>query len=185
MHVSSPHLSLDEFILEMGREPVSLLTQERLMELTHRLTISDELIDSLTCYAPNTYTRNLICRSTDFELLVLCWKPGHESTIHDHAGSLNAIRVYRGELTSRVFVPTAVRPAGTGPVELLAAERVKPGGWTGVDRGGIHQLANTSERNLITVHVYAPPLLELTVYSPDSANVERRPLRHTLADDMA
>ena len=37
----------------------------------------------------------------------------------------------------------------------------------------------------MTVHVYAPPLLELTVYSTDSANVERRPLRHTLADDMA
>jgi len=37
----------------------------------------------------------------------------------------------------------------------------------------------------VTVHVYAPPLTELTVYSTGSADVERRPLRYTLADDVA
>jgi len=135
MGMTAHVLSLDEFMIEMGREPVSSRTHERLMDLTHRLTISDELIESRTCFAANTYARNLVCRTPSFELLVLCWRPGHESTIHDHAGSLNAIRVYRGELTSRIFVPAAGRPAGTGPVDLVAEERVKPGGWTGVDRG--------------------------------------------------
>jgi cysteine dioxygenase len=185
MNPGTPHLALEDFILELGREPVSVLTQERLMDLSRRLTISSELIESRTCFAPNAYTRNLVCRSAAFELLVLCWKPGHESTIHDHAGSLNAIRVHRGELTSRLFVPTAGSPVGTGPVELVAEERVQADGWTGVDRSGVHQLANTSGEDLVTVHVYAPPLLELTVFSTDSAHVERRPLRHTLADDMA
>ena len=185
MGQGSTQISLEEFILEMGREPVSALTHGRLMNLTRRLAISSELIESRTCFAPNTYTRNLVCRSAEFELLVLCWKPGHESTIHDHAGSLNAIRVYRGELTSRVFVPPAGSPVGAGPVDQIAEEHVRESGWTGVDRDGIHQLANTSSENLVTVHVYAPPLLELTVYSADSADVERRPLRYTLADDMA
>ena len=185
MGMTAHVLSLDEFMIEMGREPVRSRTHERLMDLTHRLTISDELIESRTCFAANTYARNLVCRTPSFELLVLCWRPGHESTIHDHAGSLNAIRVYRGELASRVFVPAAGRPAGAGPVELLAEERVRPGGRTGVNRCGIHQLANTTDEDLVTVHVYAPPLLELTVYSTDSADVERRPLRYTLADDMA
>ena len=118
MGQSSAQISLDEFILEMGREPVSSRTHERLMDLTRRLAISSELIESRTCFAANTYTRNLLCRSADFELLVLSWRPRHESTIHDHAGSLNAIRV---------------------------------------DRDGIHQLANTSDEHLVTVHVYAPP----------------------------
>lgn len=185
MGQSSAQISLEEFMIEMGREPVSSLTHERLMDLTRRLAISSELIESRTCFAAHTYTRNLVCRSADFELLVLCWKPGHESTIHDHAGSLNAIRVYRGELTSRVFVAAAGSPVGTGPVDLVAEERVQEGGWTGVDRDGIHQLANTSDEHLVTVHVYAPPLTELVVYSTDSAETERRPLRDTLADDLA
>jgi len=88
------------------------------MDLTRRLAISSELIESRTRFTAHTYTRNLVCRSADLELLVLSWRPRHESTIHDHAGSLNAIRV---------------------------------------DRGGIHQLANTSDEHLVTVHVYAPP----------------------------
>jgi predicted metal-dependent enzyme (double-stranded beta helix superfamily) len=185
MGQSSAQINLEEFMIEMGREPVSSLTHERLMDLTHRLTISDELIESRTCFAANTYARNLVCRTPSFELLVLCWRPGHESTIHDHAGSLNAIRVYRGELTSRVFVPAAGSPVGTGPVGLVAEERVQEGGWTGVDRDGIHQLANTSDEHLVTVHVYAPPLTELVVYSTSAAETERRPLRYTLADDLA
>ena len=116
---------------------------------------------------------------------MLCWRPGHESTIHDHAGSLNAISVFAGELTSRAFVPSAGLPHGTGPVDMTGEERVRPGrGWIGVDRGGIHQLANTSDDDLITVHVYAPALMELTVYSTESPEVERRPLRYTLAEDL-
>src|SRR5450756_3202108 len=164
MGQSSAQISLEEFMIEMGRDPVSSLTHERLMDLTYRLTISDELIESRTCFAANTYARNLVCRTPSFELLVLCWRPGHESTIHDHAGSLNAIRVYRGELVSRVFVPAAGRPAGTGPVALLAEERVRPGGWTGVNRGGIHQIVNTKDEGLVTVHVYA-----CLLYTSDAA----------------
>ena len=185
MNEVSHHLSLEGFLFEMSRELPGSLTHERLMDLTHRLNLSDELIETRACFAANTYARNLVCRSADFELLVLCWKPGHASTIHDHAGSLNAIRVHRGELTSRVFVPAAGRPAGAGPVELVAEERVMPGGQTGLDHGGIHQLVNTAAEDLVTLHVCAPPLTELIVYSTDSAETERRPLRYTLADDLA
>ena len=53
-----------------------------------------------------------------------------------------------------------------------------------MDRDGIHQLANTSDEDLVTVHVYAPPLSELTVYDTESDMVERRTLRYTLAADL-
>ena len=77
-------------------------------------------------------------------------------------------------------------PAGaTGPVTPASEERLQPGALIGVDRGGIHQLANTSQENLVTVHVYAPPLSELVVYSTIAPDVERRPLRYTLAQDLA
>jgi len=61
----------------MGREPVSSLINERLVDLTHRLRLSEELIESRTCFAANTYARNLVCRTPACEQLVLCWKPGH------------------------------------------------------------------------------------------------------------
>ena len=185
MDVDQAQLSLDEFMVEMGREPMSLLTHERLMGLVDRLRLSDALIESRTCFVDDHYARNLVCRCPGFELLVLCWKPAQVSTIHDHAGSLNAIRVFTGELTSRTYRPSAGQTPGTGPVEMTGEERVRPGqSWIGVDRGGIHQLANTSDDDLVTVHVYAPALMDLTVYSTESPEVERRPLRYTLAEDL-
>lgn len=184
MDVSSHRLSLDDFICEMSRKPASSLAHERLLDLAGRLLLSDELVGTRTAFAEDTYARNLVCRTPFFELLVLCWLPGQESTIHDHAGALNAIRVFSGELTSRTFR----RPEGEkrpAPVVQDAEERVRPeGSLLGVDRGGIHQLANTSPEDLVTVHVYAPALMELSVYSTTSAVVERRQLRYTLADDL-
>jgi predicted metal-dependent enzyme (double-stranded beta helix superfamily) len=178
-------LSLDAFLVEMSREPVSSLTHERLMHLASRLRLSDELVANRIAFAREAYARNLVCRTPFFELLVLCWRPGQESTIHDHAGALNAIRVLSGELTSRTFGRTSGARAGEGPVVQDGEERVtQDAHMVGLDRNGIHQLANTSESDLITVHVYAPALMELNVYSTTSAEVVRRALRYTLADDL-
>jgi predicted metal-dependent enzyme (double-stranded beta helix superfamily) len=185
MNASPDHLSLEEFILEMGSQPVDRLTHDRLLDLTGRLELSADLIESRTCFGRDRYARNLICRTPSFELLVLCWKPGHLSTIHDHVGSLNAISVHRGTLTSRIFVPAEGVPAGSGPVVLDHTDAFLHGqGWTGVDRDGIHQLANTGQEDLVTVHVYAPALMALNVYSLDSPKVELEPLRYTLAEDL-
>jgi cysteine dioxygenase len=185
MESTSDHLSLEEFVFEMGSRPVEGLSHDRLMGLASRLRLSDDLIESRTCFGRDKYARNLVCRTPAFELLVLCWKPGHESTIHDHVGSLNAISVHRGALTSRIFVPAADVPAGSGPVVQDHVDTFLPGqGWTGVDRDGIHQLANTDEEDLVTVHVYAPALMTLNVYSLDSPQVKRQTLRYTLAEDL-
>lgn len=186
MDVLPRDLSLDDFIVEMSREPVRSLTHERLMHLAGSLRLSDALVSGSVAYAQDGYARNLVCRTPSFELLVLCWRPGQESTIHDHAGALNAIRVYSGELTSRTFTRTSGASAGDGPVGQDGEERVPADShMVGLDRNGIHQLANTSGEDLVTVHVYAPALMELNVYSTTSAQVERRPLRYTLADDLS
>jgi len=56
---------------------------------------------------------------------------------------------------------------------------------TGAGRDDIHRLANTGPENLITIHVYAPPLMRLTVYAEDRADTQVRPLRSTLREDLA
>jgi cysteine dioxygenase len=178
-------LTLDQFVLEMGRAPVSELTHERFLGLVDRLRISDELLDHRTHFLDGDYARNLVLRTPHFELLVLCWRPGQASTIHDHAGSLNAIRVRSGELTSRVFRPVPGAAPGAGPVALASEDDVRPGeALLGVDRGGIHQLGNTTDEPLVTVHVYAPPLLALTVYDTVSPVAETRSLRRSYVDDL-
>ena len=179
-------LSLEEFIYRMCRQSARELTHPQLLDYADRLRLSDELVERRTRFAREDYARNLICRTPEFELLVLCWRPGQQSTIHDHDGALNAIKVYRGELTARLYVPAhGTPPQARGPVRQIEEQRVRAlDGMSGIDRDGIHQLANTSEEGLVTIHVYAPPLMHLTVYSEGAAETELRSLRYTVDEDL-
>jgi cysteine dioxygenase len=157
-------LGLDDFILKMLSIPSEALGLEQLQEWVATLQLSDDFFDRHLRFGDRTYTRTLVCRTPRFDLLILCWRPGQSSTIHDHADSLNATRVHRGCLTSREF-------ALDSPASHLTLQREtchERGELVTVERHAIHQLANTSNENLVTLHVYARPLRTIQVYCPDS-----------------
>ena len=54
-------------------------------------------------FSSRGYTRNLVHGGTWYNLLVLCWKNGQRSPVHDHAASACAVRVLRGTLTDTRF----------------------------------------------------------------------------------
>ena len=180
-------LSLERFIFETSRAGTQTMPQAEFNDLALRLDLDDALVGAHVRFDDDHYARNLICRTPQFELLVLCWKPGQASTIHDHAGSLNVTRVYSGELTSRTFRRrdggrgvseiggAAAGELPRGPVDLVD-ERVFAGaGAATVDRGEIHQLANESAEGLVTVHLYGPPLTDIVVYSRTEPQTEVLP----------
>jgi cysteine dioxygenase len=198
--VSAPDngaLTLDRFIFETNRAGTTRMPLDEFVALARRLDLDEALVASHMRFRDEHYARNLVCRTPQFELLVLCWKPGQASTIHDHAGSLNVTRAYSGSLTSRQFRrrsggPGVVEVGGAaagelpdGPVELVSEEVLAGSGAAIVDRGEIHQLANESDLDLVTVHLSAPPLQDIVVYSLTDAASELVRLRYSLADDFA
>ncbi len=177
-------LSIEDFILEMMHIPQRELNLEALRDLVSRLDLRDELVQEHIHFCDETYSRNLVCRTPRFDMLVLCWKPGQVTTIHDHAGSLNVTRVFGGTLTSRMFEEYDRPGPGRVLVRKASEERLERANLACVDRGEIHQLANTSERDLVTVHVYAKPLKDITVYCPNTGEIDRLTLRYSLEDDF-
>lgn len=178
-------ISLDDFVLEMMHIPSRELKLPALVDLFSRLELREPLIDEHIHFCADSYARNLVCRTPRFDMLVLCWKPGQVTTIHDHAGSLNVTRAYRGTVTSRIFEVTGRPSPDRAWVRLALEEKLGAGRQSTVDVDGIHQLANTSDQDLVTLHVYAPPLKEITVYYPNSGKFERVTLRYTLEDEFA
>lgn len=178
-------LTLDDFVCEMLHIPSRELDIATLKDLVGHLDLRDDLIQGNIHFADDHYARNLVCRTPRFDMLVLCWKPGQVTTVHDHAGSLNVTRVFSGGLTSRMF-EEAERPGpGRCLVKLKSEEILERDCFSCVDHGEIHQLANTSGSDLVTVHVYARPLRDITVYCPSSGDIEKVTLRYTLEDDFA
>jgi cysteine dioxygenase len=116
------------------------------------------------------YARHRVYMCDHAELLVLCWRPGQRTPIHDHDGSFGSVRVLRGVMWETLFEMDEAR----GLVYKSSREWT-PGSVTGADVPDIHQLGNpdVSGQDLITLHLYAPPLTSLNVFKvgrKDSVN---------------
>jgi cysteine dioxygenase len=123
--------------------------------------VSPEELRPHVSFKEGTYARHRVFLGEHAELLVLCWRPGQRTPIHDHNGSFGAVRVLSGVMWETIFE--------MGPESGLAykyAREWMPGLVTGADVPDIHQLGNpdVSGRDLVTLHLYAPPLTSLNVY---------------------
>jgi len=126
--------------------------------------------DCYRMFADRKYARNLVVRSSFAEMLLLCWRPGQRTPIHDHGGSVGVVAVCEGLLTETMF-----EHLPEGRVRPYDTYKWGPGSITGADVPDIHQLLNLQPegRDMVTLHCYAPPLSVLNTYSPRSSRVGR------------
>lgn len=161
-------LSFSDLIDALGSltEPPSLQQLNLWLEDVH---ISPEELQPYLAFKEGNYCRHRVCRNEFAEMLVLCWRPGHRTPIHDHNGSHGAVKVYDGILWETSFHFDAKRG-----LCYKTARECMPGTVTGADVPAIHQLGNpdVSEQNLITIHIYAPPLGVLKTYKVGSAEID-------------
>ena len=108
------------------------------------------------------YTRNLVRAGAWYHLLVLCWKNGQRSPIHDHGQSSCGVRVLRGVATETLFDFTP-----HGHVKATFSRDLLPGSVCGSADDDLHQVSNLQDDNadLVTLHIYSPPLLHMGTYS--------------------
>lgn len=183
MNLLKRRLTIDDLILEMMRVPADRLQLEQLRDWVAELDLKDDLFRQHISFCCQNYQRKLLCRTSRFDMLILCWQPNQESTIHHHGDSLSVTRVYRGILTSRTFSHSEFSTQ-KAPLIKIKEEYLHKDELATVDRDRIHQLANTSGENLVTLHVYARPLKNLQVYSANSGTSELVPVRYSLEEEL-
>jgi len=112
-------------------------------------------------FKEGTYARHRVHLDDFAELLILCWRPGQRTPIHDHNGSFGAVRVLSGVLWETIF-----EMEGGSGLAYRRGREWTAGEVTGADVPDIHQLGNpdVSGRDLVTLHLYSPPLTSLNVY---------------------
>ena len=144
--------------LETGR--ADLDTLQRLL-VESRVTLED--LRGYLHFEDRSYCRNLVAESPWFNVLVLCWKSGQRSPIHDHAQSVCAFKVLKGvcsEVAYDLQPDGSVRPARTRDYragEIVASHDSETHEVSNLQDGGVE---------LVTLHVYSPPLKNMKVYSP-------------------
>jgi cysteine dioxygenase len=125
------------------------------------VVVTEDELRPHVSFKEGTYARHRVRLSDHAELLVLCWRPGQRTPIHDHAGSFGAVRVLRGVMWETIF-----ELEGDRGLAYARSREWLPGELTGADVPDIHQLGNPdiSGQDLVTLHLYAPPLTSLNVY---------------------
>ncbi len=147
----------------------SLPSLEQIYEWLETAQISSEELQPYLGFKEGNYWRHRVCRNDFVEMLVLCWRPGQRTPIHDHNGSHGGVKIHRGMLWETTF---SYNP--TSGLRYKSAREYSPGLVTGSDVPDIHQLGNpdVSGQDLVTIHVYAPPLGVLHTYKPGSAKID-------------
>jgi cysteine dioxygenase len=166
--VVSSRLSLGDLV-ELLQEQRTPPTLDQLNVWLENTDIAPEEMLPYIAFKDGNYWRHRVFRNDSVEMLVLCWRPGQRTPIHDHNGSHGAVMIYDGVLWETTFVFDEARG-----LCYKAAREYLSGEVTGAGVPDIHQLGNpdVSGLNLITIHIYAPPLGVLKTYKVGSPDID-------------
>ena len=117
------------------------------------------------------YTRNLIDRTSLYELLAICWDVGQVSSVHNHRDQNCWMAVPRGRLQVENFHLVhqdlkagrcRLEPTDTVEMNLAHPCAVDPA-------DPVHRVVNPREfdQRAVSLHVYSRPFDTCVVYSPE------------------
>lgn len=163
---SSRALSLQNLIARLDAAE-GVPDAEQLQTWLRELRPTTDELAPFVRFSRKAYRRNLVHRHDHFEVLVLCWRPGQHSPIHDHHGSHCGVLVLSGHATEVRFdrLPS-------GQLRASSVQPLPAGSVTASVGDDLHVIGNWlhPEKDLITLHVYSPPLNGMQRY-PDAVVV--------------
>ncbi len=142
-------------------ELASPLSEREVRELLASLSKCTSELATFERFDAESYCRNRIFSNSFVDVLLLCWRPGQRTPIHNHAGSTCGVYVMRGEAIEIGFTAS-----GMGPLIPSGSHAVSSGEVTVSSDNDIHLVANysSSGEDLVTVHCYSPPLRSMRVF---------------------
>ena len=103
------------------------------------------------------------------EAWLLTWLPGQGTEWHDHGGSAGAFLTVRGTLTERQATVQRDGPPWIRPeVRTMATGTLRPFGTKHV-----HRVTNEGVEPAVSLHAYAPALVEMNEYAADGDRLRR------------
>ncbi len=145
--------------LDAWRERIPLSELKRALA---ELWITLEDVRPYVKFDGGGYRRNVLQSGPAYQALVLCWRNGQRSPIHDHRGSSCGVRVLHGTALETVF-----ERARNRMIYAVRSHELKTGAICATQDDDIHQVSNLAEDSgdLVTLHVYSPPLVQMGTYS--------------------
>ena len=104
----------------------------------------------------HTYKRIPIHQTETYEIILICWKAGQQTPIHDHPSIGCTMKVLEGHLLETNVCPITLEPLG---------ERHLLPGSVGFKQGSNPLHSIQALEDSVSIHLYAPPNHKSRIYT--------------------
>jgi cysteine dioxygenase len=181
---TSKQFSIQNFVAELRKFPQPAF--DRTDQIIHFLEKTQIVPDTLTQYLTwdrQHYTRNLIDKTSLYELVAICWEVGQASSVHNHRDQNCWMTVPIGKLLVQNYrVVSQSLEQGTcqlAPADTVEMNPTQPCAVNPLEP--VHRVFNPREFNqrAVSLHVYSRPFDTCVVYSPDQGTCGEIKLHYT------
>jgi cysteine dioxygenase len=163
---------IDELVKELRALPPSAFdTTEAVQALLAKMPVAETSLAPFLSWDPQHYTRNLIDKTTLYELIAICWEVGQGSSVHNHRDQNCWMAAPIGKLLVENF-QVGFQDIEAGKCQLQASNTVEltAANPCAVDpKKPVHRVVNPREahQRAVSLHVYSQPFDTCVVYSPE------------------
>ena len=192
--MSGKTVAVSQFVDSLRSLEDAPITRDRMLEFMLETRVDRKSLDAYVHFRPDMYTRNLVYRDDQLELMAVCWQPGQRTVIHTHNGQLGWMGVEQGALAVINYKWLACNAADNqnvagmdclaGATELdidrREVQECFPGGPVNtVDKvQTIHQVVVQGREPVISLHVYSRPIDSCIAFDLEKRMCYRRQLKY-------
>lgn len=125
-------------------------------------------------WSSEKYTRNCMYKDLQFELLLLCWDEGQETSIHDHDGEDCWVYLLKGKMEEILYSCDNSNYLKEERSQFMLPHQLSFMN----DRIGYHKLRNCFNGKSMSLHLYAKPIEQCCFYCETSEQFIERKLKY-------
>jgi cysteine dioxygenase len=184
MATAAKQVSVHDFISELRKFPEAAFDHtEQLRAFLQAAPLNPESLAPYLTWDRQHYTRNLIDKTSLYELLAICWEVGQASSVHNHRDQNCWMAVPIGRLlVENYHVIHQDIAAGKSTIRSSETIEMNVSHPCAVDpQEPVHRVFNPREFNqrAVSLHVYSRPFDTCVVYSADQGTCGEIQLHYT------
>jgi cysteine dioxygenase len=169
--ISRP-VPIQDFVAELRKFPEPAFNRvDQIIQFLQNTPVASDTLTSYLTWDRQHYTRNLIDKTSLYELVAICWEVGQASSIHNHREQNCWMAVPVGRLRVQNFrVISQQLEEGTCQLETADTVEMNPRQPCAVDPlEPVHRVYNPREfdQRAVSLHVYSRPFDTCVVYSQE------------------
>jgi cysteine dioxygenase len=184
MAIAVRKIQIQDFVKELRQFPEPAFDQtEKIRRFLQENPISPDSLEPYLTWDGQHYTRNLIDRTSLYELMAICWEVGQASSIHNHRDQNCWMAVPIGRLLVENYhvlqQDIAAGKCDIRSTEIIEMNAAQP---CAVDPDEpVHRVYNPREfdQRAVSVHVYSRPFDTCVVYSAEQGTCGEIRLHYT------